>query len=161
MNRRAVIITALEVEFTAVAARLTNTGWQAHPQGTRYLVGEYGDWTVVLVEIGRGNEEAGHSTERALEFFKPSVALFVGVAGGIKDVGLGDVVFATEVVGYEYGKETSDAFLPRGQVGSSSHELIQAARQLRHELRPEVEFAVVVEPIAAGGKVVADASAPS
>ncbi|SMC85776.1 phosphorylase family protein [Kibdelosporangium aridum] len=161
MNRRAVIITALEVEFTAVAARLANTGWQAHPQGTRYLVGEYDDWTVALVEIGRGNEEAGHSTERALEFFKPSVALFVGVAGGIKDVGLGDVVFATEVVGYEYGKETSDAFLPRGQVGSSSHELIQAARQLRHELRPEVEFAVVVEPIAAGGKVVADASAPS
>ncbi|MCE7006042.1 NACHT domain-containing protein [Kibdelosporangium philippinense] len=161
MNRRAVIITALEVEFTAVAEQLTGSSWQAHPQGTRYLVGEYGDWTVALVEIGRGNEEAGHSTERALEFFKPSVALFVGVAGGIKDVRLGDVVFATEVVGYEYGKETSDAFLPRGQVGSSSHELIQAARQLRHELRPRSDYGVIIEPIAAGGKVVADASAPS
>lgn len=159
-QRTAVVITALEVEFTAVADRLSGCTWKAHPSGSRYLVGTHGGWTVAVAEIGRGNEEAGYATERALEFFKPQVSLFVGVAGGIKDVDLGDVVFATDVFGYEYGKETEGVFRPRGQVASSSFELVQSARQLRHDLRSE-HFRIVVEPIAAGGKVVAGTSTPS
>ncbi|MGW3994055.1 NACHT domain-containing protein [Amycolatopsis sp. NPDC004772] len=158
MTRTAVVLTALPVEFAAVADRLAGQTWQTHDQGSRYLVGSSGAWTVAVAEIGRGNEEASYSTERALQHFSPEVALFVGVAGGVKDVSLGDVVFATEVHGYEYGKEVFDAFVPRGQVGTASYELVQAARYLRHEL---TGFAVVVEPIAAGGKVVADASAPT
>ncbi|QKV75214.1 NACHT domain-containing protein [Amycolatopsis sp. Hca4] len=159
MTRTAVVLTALPVEFTAVAARLSGAVWQTHAQGSRYLVGTSGTWQVAVAEIGRGNEEASYSTERALQHFAPDVALFVGVAGGVKDVALGDVVFATEVHGYEYGKEGTDVFLPRGQVGTASYDLVQAARYLRHELT--AGFAVVVEPIAAGGKVVADAEAPT
>ncbi|MET9002149.1 NACHT domain-containing protein [Amycolatopsis sp. NPDC004169] len=159
MTRTAVVLTALPVEFTAVAARLSGAVWQTHAQGSRYLVGSSGTWQVAVAEIGRGNEEASYSTERALQHFSPDVALFVGVAGGVKDVALGDVVFATEVHGYEYGKEGTDVFLPRGQVGTASYDLVQAARYLRHELT--AGFAVVVEPIAAGGKVVADAEAPT
>jgi nucleoside phosphorylase len=159
MTPVAVVITALPVEFAAVAGKLTATRWDRHPQGTRYQIGTYHDWTVAVAQIGRGNEEAGYSTERALEYFNPAIALFVGVAGGIKDVAVGDVVFATEVHGYEYGKETDQAFMPRGQVAASSYALVQAAVQLSQELA--VDFAVVVEPIAAGGKIVADATAPS
>ena len=159
MTRTAVVLTALPVEFKAVAGRLAGAEWQTHAQGSRYLVGTSGAWRVAVAEIGRGNEEASYSTERALQHFSPEVALFVGVAGGVKDVSLGDVVFATEVHGYEYGKEVSDAFVPRGQVGTASYDLVQAARYLRHEL--DGGFSVVVEPIAAGGKVVADAEAPT
>ncbi|MEV6831936.1 NACHT domain-containing protein [Amycolatopsis sp. NPDC051102] len=159
MTRTAVVLTALPVEFTAVAERLAGAAWQTHAQGSRYLVGTSGVWQVAVAEIGRGNEEASYSTERALQHFSPDVALFVGVAGGVKDVELGDVVFATEVHGYEYGKEGADVFLPRGQAGAASYDLVQAARYLRHELTGG--FAVVVEPIAAGGKVVADAEAPT
>ncbi|MDQ7804223.1 NACHT domain-containing protein [Amycolatopsis sp. A133] len=158
MTRTAVVLTALPVEFKAVAGRLAGADWQTHAQGSRYLVGTSGAWKVAVAEIGRGNEEASYSTERALQHFSPDVALFVGVAGGVKDVGLGDVVFATEVHGYEYGKEVFDAFVPRGQVGTASYDLVQAARYLRHQL---TGFSVVVEPIAAGGKVVADAEAPT
>lgn len=159
MTAVAMVLTALPVEFTAVTGQLTAKRWDRHPQGTRYQVGTYHDWTVAVAQIGRGNEEAGYSTERALEYFKPAVALFVGVAGGIKDVAIGDVVFATEVHGYEYGKETDQVFMPRGQVAASSYALVQAAGQLSQELA--ADFAVVIEPIAAGGKVVADATAPS
>ena len=60
------------------------------------------------------------------------MALFVGVAGGIKDVAIGDVVFATEVHGYEYGKEELGTFLPRGNVARSSYALVEAARQIAY-----------------------------
>ncbi|ONI85936.1 hypothetical protein ALI144C_12595 [Actinosynnema sp. ALI-1.44] len=156
MKQTAVVLTALEVEFTAVANHLTGARWQEHHSGTRFYVGDYHDWSIALIEIGRGNEEAAHSTERALEYFRPSIAMFVGVAGGVKDVARGDVVFGNEVHGYDYGKETGGVFLPRGQVAVSSFKLVAAARQLRHELRDEIDYSVVIEPIAAGGKISAD-----
>jgi nucleoside phosphorylase len=50
-----------------------------------------------MVEAGPGNAGAAAIAVRALEHYKPHVALFVGVAGGIKDVAIGDVVVATKV----------------------------------------------------------------
>jgi len=165
---KAVILTALPAEYKAVRTHLSTLKEVRHPQGTVYEVGHFacpGDlaWEVAIVEIGSGNANAAFETERAIAFFQPSALLFVGVAGGIKDVHLLDVVAATKVYGYESGKEDV-TFLPRPDVGESSYSLIQRARAQARNItwrmrlptgHPESAPQVVVAPIAAGEKVVA------
>ncbi len=157
----AVVLTALGSECQAVLHHLRDRREVVEPTGTVYDEGHFDEWRIVVAEIGPGNENAAIETERALGFFKPEVALFVGIAGGLKDVQLGDVVVATKIYGYEYGKDAK-RFLPRPEVGRSSHRLVQRARAdargdaWRRRL-PAVSGTpkVFVQPIAAGSKVVA------
>ncbi len=163
---RAVILTALRVEYQAVRAHLTRIREETHPQGTIYECGiftsEKQEWDVGIVEIGAGNVEAALEAERAITYFQPKLMFFVGVAGGLKDVALGDVVVATKVYGYESGK-ANRAFLPRPEVGNSSFHLQHRARaearkqdwlQRLGSLAPDPAPRVFVAPIAAGEKVV-------
>lgn len=165
-NRRAVILTALGVEYDAVRAHLTGPREEVH-KGTVYERGTFSPggpaWEVGIVEIGAGNAGAAFEAERAISYFDPSVALFVGVAGGVKDVRVGDVVAATRVYGYESGKTESE-FKARPDVGQSTYAMVQRARA---EVRKGGWRARViggaagepprafVGPIAAGEKVIA------
>ncbi|MGB3300340.1 MAG: hypothetical protein WBA76_18915 [Phormidesmis sp.] len=165
---KAVILTALRVEFQAVRGFLDNLREDTHPSSqTVYERGEFTasgkTWEVGIVEIGPGNVEAAIETNRAIEYFNPQVVLFVGIAGGIKDVAIGDVVAATKTYGYESGKAEAKEFKTRAGVAQSSYALIQRARAEARNLdwlqmlsvAPQLEPNVWVEPIAAGEKVVA------
>lgn len=169
-TRKAVVLTALPLEFRAVREQLTDLHESTHPSaGTVYDVGRlasgHGDWEVALVEVGPGNLNASLETERAIDHFGPQVVLFVGVAGGVKDVKLGDVVVATKVYGYESGKDTADGFRARPDLGMTGHALLSRARAEARQLAwaarvkgtpaPE-DVEVVIGPIAAGEKVLAN-----
>lgn len=166
---RAVILTALPVEYQAVQAHLSQLQERIH-KGTVYQQGLFHAkgqvWQVGIAQIGAGNASASLEAERAITYFEPDVVFFVGVAGGLKDAGLGDVVAATKVYGYESGKAYETSFSPRPDVGSSSYSLIQRAkaeankqkwRRRIHKGKPETisHVRAYVGPIAAGEKVVA------
>lgn len=165
--RTAIILTALPVEAGCVLRHLSEVK-REFVRGTVFHVGRFsgerGDWRVAVAELGAGNVPAAVAVERAAHRFAPDAALFVGVAGGIKDVTVGDVVVATKVYGYESGKVEDGGFRPRPALGRSSESLVQWARTLAHaddwrdRLRDRSRSGgrrIVMGPIAAGEKVVA------
>lgn len=166
-QRVAVVLSAIAPEQEAMLRLLDGAEEEVH-RGTVYTSGQYesptSDWTVHTVLIGAGGDSAALEAERAISHFGPEVALFVGVAGGIKDVSLGDVVVATDIYGYEAGK-AGDSFIARPRVGRSNYSLEQRAERERQsgawfegaEETPDV----VVAPIAAGAKVVASTRSPT
>lgn len=161
----AVIFTALPVEYKAVRSHLKFLEEKVHPQGTIYEQGIFSSsgqsWNVGIAEIGEGNEQTALEVERAIQYFNPRIILFVGVAGGVKDVKIGDVVVATKVYGYESGK-AGNTFEPRPQLGLPDYGLINRAKaearkddwlQRLGERAPSPYPKVFVKPIAAGNKV--------
>jgi nucleoside phosphorylase len=90
--------------------------------------------------------------------------MFVGVAGGVKDVAIGDVVVADKMYGYESGKDEETGFRPRPEVKNAAHDIEQRGRTLpkTHDWRKRLNTAlnhgtprVFVGPIAGGERVVA------
>jgi nucleoside phosphorylase/DNA-directed RNA polymerase specialized sigma24 family protein len=169
-----VILTALPVEYRAVRKHLdaSNVKEVTHGRGTVYEVGSFSgdqiDWEVCLAEVGAGNNSASVEAERAIAAFNPTVALFVGVAGGLKDAAIGDVVVCTKIYGYESGK-ARQSFEPRPDVGESTYALEQRGRAVGRKLSwlsriegksPNLSPKVLVGKIAAGEKVVASTRSP-
>jgi nucleoside phosphorylase len=153
-----------------------DVGEQVIEGGGIYLTGELAGahvrWEIRAACSERSNPAAAASLANAINNFKPEVALFVGVAGGIAGkVGLGDVVAATTVFDYDQGKETAAGYEPRELQLHSSFNLTQRAfhvaaaghwpdRIVPPEAGAAAAFPVHVEPIAAGGKVIAATASP-
>jgi nucleoside phosphorylase len=172
-TRQALVLTALPVEYAAVRVHLNCPSERVHPQGTIYECGRFAgpngaQWDLAIAQIGAGNAHAAMEAERAIAFFSPQVALFIGIAGGLKDVSVGDVIAATKVYGYESGKATADGFQARPDVGNSSYRMQQRARaearkddwRKRLPMKVENNWQVFIGPIAAGEKVVAATRSP-
>jgi adenosylhomocysteine nucleosidase len=166
-----VIVTALPLELDAVSRHVENLTNDTGDDGTRYVLGDFKGASVAIALTGAGNVDAAIETTKAINRFDPRYLLFVGIAGGIKDVKIGDVVAATRIYSYESGKyahsERGLEFLPRPKMGESSHFLVQLAhsaarsKKWRDLLTGESRGAAAhVGPIVAGEKLVAAIEAP-
>lgn len=167
--RRALVVTALPVEYHAIRAHLFNVSEFVTPLGMIGEVGTFAEsgspWRVGVIQIGMGNERAAVETDRALAALDPEVVVFTGVAGGLKDVKLGDVLVASKVYAYEYGKD-AEYFRPRPEALEPSYRILGRASavargdQWHARIRPPTEGTVpaqpaaVVKPLAAGSRVI-------
>jgi nucleoside phosphorylase len=128
-RRSAVILTALDVETKAVLRHVKGQGGTRR-NGTVFYQGKFESWDIAVAEVRAGNTSAAAIAERAIANFGASVALFVGVAGGIKDVKIGDVVIADKMYGYESGKDDELGFRARPEVKNAAHDIEQEGRAL-------------------------------
>lgn len=165
----ALILTAIDIEFKAVKSFLQNYSEEKHPMtGTIYGSGVYESiWNIKIAETEAGNNNAAIEAQRAIEYFKPKYVFFVGIAGGLKDVKIGDIVIASKVYGYESGK-ADEVYKPRLEFGQPSYEIKEIAKSLRKddqwlkeisslisdEIGKRVKINAHFKPIAAGEKVI-------
>lgn len=146
------ILTALQVEYDAVSARLEGLT-RSSEKGTVFERGRLPGtpWTVVLAQTGPGNDNAALVTQHAYDLYRPRVLLFVGVAGGLKDdVRIGDVVIGERI--YDYREKQSprgDHYRPRGW--EAPWRLVQHVQRMT--FGPDVAGRVRVAPIASGNVV--------
>lgn len=164
------IATALGLEYQAVARLLRpNRTFQRTSTGTALEIGTLARTNspvrVALVETGHGNDDAGLVVSDVLGYLpKLKGIVFVGIAGGVKDVKLGDVVASDRVYAYEYGKDAK-SFMPRPHLGNAAYRLLQRARVVSRgsewlnrsgiDAEGRERLQAFVGPIAAGSKVVA------
>jgi 8-oxo-dGTP diphosphatase len=126
-----VILTAMNLEYRAVYARLSDITAHTHPMGTRFEIGHLNGCRVALALTGKGNQAAAVIAERAAAEFAPAAVIFVGVAGALQPhLGLGDVVVATHVYGYHGATSEDDGVTARPRTWELSHRVHQVAAHL-------------------------------
>lgn len=172
----AVIFTALQLEFSAVAARLP-VRRPTRVRTTRFEFGAFAganvDWTVYIAELGPGNTATASEVTAVAAALDPHLLLFVGVAASVKPADLchGDVIVADRVYNLHSGKDVRDdaegsVRLARPLSFAAMHGAVQLARHVRRSwaagLGKQARNAedqpprVVIAPIAAGETVHAD-----
>lgn len=173
------IITILEEEYDAVYQLLKRprrvTGSTEMGNQHSWVIGEIDapdfdvPYTAVLAMSPRpGSNAAVIVTKNTLQTFDPRCVLVVGIAGGLGDLRLGDVVVADRICAYEYGKIGSK-FFPRDDLDSPTDaSIFSAAKTLagRHprwfsELEHSGETGrhtprIIIGHVASGDKVVDD-----
>jgi 8-oxo-dGTP diphosphatase len=161
-----VVLTALNLEYEAVRARLTGLRVHRHAAGTRFEVGRVGSGgcRVAIGLVGKGNHPAAVLAERAIAEFSPVAVLFAGVAGALwPSIQLGDVVVASQVYAYHGATDEDDGLKARPRAWEMAHHAAQLVQHLTRSgtwvtdiaegVVPRIHFG----PIAAG-EVVQDAT---
>jgi nucleoside phosphorylase len=166
------ILTPLPLEYDAVSKHLSGERDTIFKDAAAFDIGSYAGkhhtYKVIVREPGMKNIDMALATDRAIVEFNPQIVLLIGIAGGVKDVKIGDVLIATKAYGYESGKEDTDGFKSRPAVESFSGELLARAQVVRRQGNWKkrcddgaTEASIFIGPIAAGDKVVAGTNNPT
>ncbi len=158
------ILSPIQVEHEAVIAHLSGRAEEI-TEGSRYVMGQFAgkhhNFEIITQQTGSGDSTVALATQKAVKRFNPVAVFLVGIAGGIKDVNIGDVVVGTRYYGYEHALETDEGTKARPRSGHYSKPLRALAesvnaqpdwwKRLPGDLVPNVVFGA----IASGNKVVA------
>ncbi len=173
------IVTALEKERNAVWRQLDNHQEDRKCNDSTYhratlktsLGFDRETYEVALIVLKAvGNVDAALDTAEWIRHLNPRCVLMVGIAGGVRgEVSLGDVVVSSQIIYYEYAKETPSGSDQHIKVKSANSPLLKRLKncdtkwhtliQEKHPTNPRSTAAPQVHfgPIACGEKVIADA----
>jgi adenosylhomocysteine nucleosidase len=146
--------------------------------GIRVILGRLANQSVVLCQVGFGKVNAGMAAALLIQKFSPSAIIFTGNAGALNpDYIQGDVVVATDLAEYDFGKLSNGSFAPwqtRNPISRINNPLwfhpapwlLSAARKsvasvqlIRADTRPDVRDPKISEgAIITGDTFVSDAS---
>lgn len=123
------VVTALKLERLAVREHLTDV----ETETSSGLAADIGTSVsspgqrVAIIETGPGNVNAGILTAKAEDAFRPEYVVMFGIAGGVKDVAIGDVVASSKIYWVEGGKAAS-TLKTRPDFAAVSPSVLQLAR---------------------------------
>lgn len=171
LNRpRVLVLSALNEEFPSLVQHIENPTEKVLGEilfTTGLLKNVSQEIEIYAAVIGQGNNKAASYFTTALHEIKPNASFFLGVAGGLKDVKKGDVVFASAVHFYERGKVTDEAFLPRVDSVPINSLLEQSALSVARTTKwkdritdKDFEPNAFVKPIVAGEKNISTVTVP-
>lgn len=129
-----VILTAIKEEYLAVTKhlpdRVDHIQNSSHYQKSIFKYNNKAIANVVIRLCGQTNLAAARETERAIQYFKPNMMLFVGIAGSWKpsDFKVGDVIFADKIYYYEGGKAFEGETKAKPDCVSTSFHLLEKAQ---------------------------------
>jgi nucleoside phosphorylase len=167
-----VILTPIAIEYRAVRQMLEELQIDTKNDcvyETGRFRGKYHLFSVTIRLCGSKNANIALATEKAVQHWQPDMVLLTGIAGGVKDVQIGDVVVGTKAYGYEAGKETPEGFVTRPEVYPGHPALLEQIRSIaltdrwQESLDHAVSFSlpnVLFGPIASGDKVIASKNSP-
>lgn len=99
-----VILTPIPVEQDAILRHLAPYT-EKEVGKSHYVIGavknEHGTIQVVSQLTGPGNTTVALAAEKAIHNFQPMVIILAGIAGGVKDVAIGDIAVGTKFYGYD------------------------------------------------------------
>jgi nucleoside phosphorylase len=159
-----VILTAIQEEYEAVREHLDQPA-EVFVDGTMYEKGNFGGEQpiaqIIIRQCGQSNVVAAGETVRAINAFQPDYMFFVGIAGGRKDVKIGDVVFGSKIYYYEVQKLTTQGAKYRPDQATSTYEIEEVVKlaQTNGEWKRLIkernkQFIVRIGAIASGEKLI-------
>ena len=152
------MFTAIPVETEAILAQLEYFNSQLIGDSVAYigtLKETFAPCRVTVIELGPGNIETALEAGRIRGDGSADILLFVGIAGALKDLALGDVVAAHEVVWLHRAKLANNQLQYRPQVHPCTRELVQVARYTasRSVWQGRLEIPVTEPPKALVGQI--------
>jgi adenosylhomocysteine nucleosidase len=123
--------------------------------GVTYHIGKLAGRNVVLCRAGVGKTLASSCTAVLINQFEVSSIVFTGIAGGVGDeVGVLDVVIATDLILHDYGRVTADGFVWNGGGGVDRGTGIIPVDEALSDIAFEAAVMVVGEDSAYRGTIV-------
>ena len=128
------ILNPIEKEQLAIKKYLRDASNYSE-EGFYYIKGAYSgkfhDFRVYSVLTGARNAPMALAADKAIRQFKPDFIFLIGIAAGIKDVKIGDIVVGTKTYSYESGKIKDGKYLGRPDVFNFTPELINLSRRIK------------------------------